>query len=565
MKRHHCAAFVIVAVLATASTHLARSQPPDVARRQYQEMRQNYTRALAALDRIEEHVAAKEYEPALAALEELVENKAKLDKAELPAIVKRSVSTWEPRILAFAKRIEEAGVRLPDSLAKRVRPPENPTRPLKPATGATRYEILGAKGISADGRRKLADFEIDVYGPLPFPETVAKFIDDEVSLLLELQNEDGSFRFLGGRKTEAGGTVGLVTQASLCGHSLREHVEVNPEAIEAALSKTLDYVVYMVRSGKLRTDVWDSTWRHTYALRFLVHEYPHVEDQRTKALVEDACGLLVDELRNLQQGTTAQKSQAVRWQMPSPPGMVVRDDAKTGRAVVAECPTDSPAHKAGIQEGDFLLTASGEPIDTVLGYYMNRMFWLGGDSIEIGVSRGGETKTLMMHLPHRFPGTLGFACEQDGDGGVTVAAFDPLSNPDRAPINVGDRIVKVDQTEIATLDEFTNLSFFSGQEVEVGIERDGRPQTLRLICVPQEAADFGVEIERSLDQTRLDGLTIKQLQSDSCLKGAGLEPGDRLLRINDTPILNRRRFRELERTFWGGQRVNVTYRSASDQ
>ncbi|MCP3978592.1 MAG: PDZ domain-containing protein, partial [bacterium] len=46
---------------------------------------------------------------------------------------------------------------------------------------------------------------------------------------------------------------------------------------------------------------------------------------------------------------------------------------------------------------------------------------------------------------------------------------------------------------------------------------------------------------------------------------AGLEPGDRLLRINDTPILNRRRFRELERTFWGGQRVNVTYRSASDQ
>ena len=98
--------------------------------------------------------------------------------------------------------------------------------------GKPNFDISGAQETVVDGRRQLASYEEDRYGPLPYPEAVARFVDDEIALLLSRQKEDGSFEFLNGRKTEAGGTVGLVTQAALCGYSLREHVELDPEAIE---------------------------------------------------------------------------------------------------------------------------------------------------------------------------------------------------------------------------------------------------------------------------------------------------------------------------------------------
>jgi len=132
---------------------------------------------------------------------------------------------------------------------------------------------------------------------------VSGFVENKVDFILGQQREDGSFEFAGGKARVAGGTVGYVTQAALCGHALRQHIEVNPPAIEKAIAKALDYVVYMVRSGKLRPNIRDAAWRYVYALRFLVNEYPHIKDDKTKALVEDACLLLLNDLRDMQQAT----------------------------------------------------------------------------------------------------------------------------------------------------------------------------------------------------------------------------------------------------------------------
>jgi S1-C subfamily serine protease len=425
--------------------------------------------------------------------------------------------------------------------------------------GKPNFDISGAQETVVDGRRQLASYEEDSYGPLPYPETVARFVDDEIALLLSRQKEDGSFEFLNGRKTEAGGTVGLVTQAALCGYSLREHVELDPEAIEKAIAKTLDYVVYMVRSGKLRNGR-DSTWWYAYTLRFLVHEYPHLTDKKNKALVEDACVFLLYELRDdLQQGTFGQKSKLVSWRMHTSPGMVVDDHEKTGHSVVKLCPEGSPAFKAGIRAGDLLLSANGSQIQTRMRFHIEQMAWRGGDAISLKISRGGETELIKMEVPQQYPGTLGFTYRSGEQGEVLVAGLVAQGNPTGGAISIGDKVLKIEGKEISKLDDVGHVSLFAGQKVEVEIEQGGRPQLVTVECLPAPAAYLGAAIQGGRDQGTLDGLSIQKMTRSSCLKKAGIGFGDRILRINRARVMNRRNFLELERTLWAGQKISVTY------
>lgn len=119
------ALLLLVALFMAVGARRAASQPPEIARKQYQEMRRNYALALEALDRIDGHLKSKKYEPAVTSLEEVVALKTKLDKADLPNTVKRSVSQWDQRIRGYAKRLREAGVKLPASLV----PPKKKAAP----------------------------------------------------------------------------------------------------------------------------------------------------------------------------------------------------------------------------------------------------------------------------------------------------------------------------------------------------------------------------------------------------------------------------------------------------
>lgn len=155
----------------------------------------------------------------------------------------RGAEAREPEVPSVEKPVEHKKSKSNETTQRAATAPSE--------TAHDKYAVLGEAAKAIDGKRELAEFEIDVYGPLPFPETVAKLIDDEIALMLRHQHEDGSFRFFGGRTTAAGGTVGKVTQTSLCGYSLREHVEVDAERIEPAIARALDYVLYMVRSGNV--------------------------------------------------------------------------------------------------------------------------------------------------------------------------------------------------------------------------------------------------------------------------------------------------------------------------
>lgn len=570
---------VLVCFLLVMSLSVACiGQSANTSREEYKDLRKTYGQAVDALDAIDRNLKAKKYEQAVESLTTLVKLKSVLDKGNLPAAIKRSMSTWDKRMRDAAVTLAGTDLKLPASIValktsttppvstkpNNTKKPTNSTKPPKKLAGNARFDVAGSRELSVDGRRQLADFESDAYGPLPFPEKVSHFIENEVNLLLDRQREDGSFAMIK-RNTEAGGTVESVIMASMSGVSLRKHVEIDPKRIEPAIRRALDYVVYMVRSGKLRTNVTDAAWRYTYSLRFLVHEYPFVNEKKTRTLIEDACVLLLYELQDMQQGTKSQKAKPVRWQMRSPPGMVIDDDLETGRARVVECLAKSPAYLAGIREGDILSKANGASVATTLRYYIAQMGWGGGDTVELEVLRDGQPMRYTVRLPHVYPGVLGITFRDHADGGVTVASFEALSNATQASIKVDDRLISINGKKIENAKAIESMTFHSGESVKFELKREEKIVPVNLICVPIPAADFGIEIRGGIDQTTIDGFEVNKLSRDSCLAKVGLAKGDRLLRIDDTRVMNRRHFVDLERTIWGGKKVTVTYLKGSDR
>ncbi|MEM7393132.1 MAG: hypothetical protein AAF492_12375, partial [Verrucomicrobiota bacterium] len=160
--------------------------------------------------------------------------------------------------------------------------------------------------------RSLPPYEPDAYGPLVFPETVIAFLDHEIDYILKRQNKDGSWDSAqpqgNGRTTlEAGGTVDTVTLTAMCGTSLRKFPEHDPTRIDDAVSRALKFVCSAVLAGRLRTEVQDAPWRYIYALRFLLHEAPHVKNPDTRNNVEAACAYILDKLKHMQFVTTREK------------------------------------------------------------------------------------------------------------------------------------------------------------------------------------------------------------------------------------------------------------------
>ena len=179
------------------------------------------------------------------------------------------------------------------------------------------------------------------------------------------------------------------------------------------------------------------------------------------------------------------------------------------------------------------------------------------------VRRGGEDKTLEMYLPPRFPGTLGITWKEDGEGRVIVSGVESAAR--LCGITIGDQVVQVGVEKITSVKQLEHLELFSGHVVRVQVNRQGKTQILSVECMPVEGANLGLIIKGGLDQTTKDGLEIQEVANDSCLKGTGIVAGDRILRINDTLVVNSRIYRDLERTLWAGKETTVTYLSQLDE
>lgn len=115
---------------------------------------------------------------------------------------------------------------------------------------------------------------------------------------------------------------------------------------------------------------------------------------------------------------------------------------------------------------------------------------------------------------------------------VTIIA--PQSPAAKAGVQPGDKIVEIAGKKSPTWDDiFNKVAFNANRPVPIVAERDGRD--LHLTIVPQ------MDPQDGMGQAGWSGalnVEVMQVESGSPAAAAGLQPGDRLLKLNSQPVLS---------------------------
>lgn len=125
---------------------------------------------------------------------------------------------------------------------------------------------------------------------------------------------------------------------------------------------------------------------------------------------------------------------------------------------------DSPAEKSGFHVADVILAIDGVPIASPDEFYSLLKTYTPDDHVRISLLRGLKEldKTVILtSLPKGYElsytrRTFGFSV-RNGRSGIEVDEVVSGSSADRIGLERGDRIVKVDGVEIASLDDFETL------------------------------------------------------------------------------------------------------------
>ncbi|MEX2310469.1 MAG: PDZ domain-containing protein [Pirellulales bacterium] len=177
----------------------------------------------------------------------------------------------------------------------------------------------------------------------------------------------------------------------------------------------------------------------------------------------------------------------------------------SSRAELAAVRPDSPAGQAGLKKGDRIVEVDGKPIHTQTDLRFALGPRYGGESVRIVATRGDErlerTITLASELPafrHAYLGILPMRpsidvpkseadakqddAGTDAESGIIVRMVCDGSPAAEAGLRAGDRILRIDDTQIKSIDDalaaLNNVA--PGNEVRLQRERDGQSADLTL-------------------------------------------------------------------------------------
>ena len=145
-------------------------------------------------------------------------------------------------------------------------------------------------------------------------------------------------------------------------------------------------------------------------------------------------------------------------------GLVLTTDK--GKVLVEEVAADSPAAKAGIQRGDQVLKADGKDVKTDDDFEELLKAKGPGDPLRLRLTRKDKPLDVSATLaPLSKPMTAGklqpflgvkVATVKEGEG-VAIEEIVPGSPADRAKLKVGEVILRVDETDLASAQKLTDI------------------------------------------------------------------------------------------------------------
>jgi M6 family metalloprotease-like protein len=179
-------------------------------------------------------------------------------------------------------------------------------------------------------------------------------------------------------------------------------------------------------------------------------------------------------------------------------GVSVVADPK-GRAVADEVAPRSPADKAGIKKGDVFTHVGGEPVRTPTAFREWVQAQEPGRPVAVKAERDGKPVEVTVTLePVSRPRKLGGAYlgielgERKEDEGVKIERVAPRSPADRAGIAAGDRLKKINGTELQGAGRLADTlsERRPGDELTLTVRHDGKDKDVK-VTLRAEGLGFG--------------------------------------------------------------------------
>ena len=190
--------------------------------------------------------------------------------------------------------------------------------------------------------------------------------------------------------------------------------------------------------------------------------------------------------------------------------MIITSVAGYDPARVLQVEENSPAAKAGLQEGDIITEFQGRNI--VLGRDLDSYMMLHGledEDITLIYKRDGKEKEVSFEAYSEEKYMLGFSYVPTPDGEPEVTQVVLNGAMMEAGVQVGDIIREINGEAIETsqeIQEYWEKNPLDGSEISLGIERDGEVQTISLKPQMTKQIDTGFVYNLYREKTNFLGV-----------------------------------------------------------
>lgn len=190
--------------------------------------------------------------------------------------------------------------------------------------------------------------------------------------------------------------------------------------------------------------------------------------------------------------------------------MIITSVAGYDPARVLQVEENSPAAKAGLQEGDIITEFQGRNI--VLGRDLDSYMMLHGledEDITLTYKRDGKEKEVSFEAYSEEKYMLGFSYVPTPDGEPEVTQVVLNGAMMEAGVQAGDIIREINGETIETsqeIQEYWEKNPLDGSEISLGIERDGEVQTISLKPQMTKQIDTGFVYNLYREKTNFLGV-----------------------------------------------------------